>query len=383
MIINNNTIQIIKNYLYTISVALSLALFFFSNDTKLGLGKVFFVPTAFALFFRIFRFKKIEFVDIILFLFVFFGIFPYAIYGSLEVKFIELPIIRLLLGIICFRGIKDISIKFLIKFLSIITPIVLIIHYVFSDLSEYRYGGFYGDPNYLAVGFQLLIIINLLSINIFKNKLFKILCIINIIGITPLILFGLSRAGTFTMVLIFIFYWVFLYKNGKKSFYISLGIIIIILTGFSSFLQSIFAERIESLLGRFSVVQGDIRGEINRIGLQAFFSDNSFYLFGLGYGNSDPIPFYQITHYVNEFRIHNTYISVIVEQGFVGLIFFIILLFYCGKKILFSKNKYKIIKIGLFVSLLVNIYSIFCLSFLPFWFAFFFLINDWESIDGM
>lgn len=74
----------------------------------------------------------------------------------------------------------------------------------------------------------------------------------------------------------------FLYFFGYYNYYFN---------RFSSFLQSVFAERIESLLGRFSVVQGDIRGEINRIGLQTFSQIILFYLFGLGYGNSDPIPF--------------------------------------------------------------------------------------------
>ena len=52
-----------------------------------------------------------------------------------------------------------------------------------------------------------------------------------------------------------------------------------------------------------------------------------------------------------------------------------------AKKILFNRSKFKVIKIGLFFAMLINLYSVFCFSFLSFWVTFFFLFNDWSDLE--
>lgn len=380
MIIRKENIINFKQNIYTFCVVLAFSLFFFSNDNTLGLGKLFFIPTAFSLIFSFFITKKIGKSEILLLLFVLFATVPYAVYGTLDVEIIESPITRLILGILSFIGIKDIGIKKLIKWLTIVTPFILIIHYLYSDLSEYRYGGFYGDPNYLAISFQFLIICNLLTMIVYSNKTYKILGTINILGILPLIIFGLSRAGTATTILILLFYFFYLFRRGNKSIYVFIAIGILLLFLFASNLQVLFGERIDSLMERLNDLQDDVRNKINKIALDAFIEDERNIFFGFGYGNTETEKFLEITGYSNH-RVHNSYLCVLVEQGFIGLSLLFGILYILIKKIIFSKNKFKIIKIGLLLTMLINLYSVFCFSFLGFWVTYFFLLNDWEDLE--
>lgn len=380
MRINNQNLKLFKSDIYTLSVVFSFSLYFFSNDTTLGLGKLFFIPTALSLVFSFFVLKTIGRLEFLLFLFVFMGTLPYIAYGTVDSQFLELPLTRLVLGILSFIGLKDIGLKKLIKWLTLITPIILLIHYFYSDLSEYRYGGFYGDPNYLAISFQFLIVINLLALNIFHNKFLKILSILNIVAIFPLILFGLSRAGITTTILVLLFYWFYLLKGGNKKSYVYLGILLLILIGFSGYIQVMFEERIESLMGRLDELQSDVRNEINRIALKAFFSHDSNFFLGFGYGNTETDKFLEITG-IDNHRVHNSYICTLVEQGVIGLGILISMILLLAKKILFNKSKFKIIKIGLFFAMLINLYSVFCFSFLSFWVTFFFLFNSWKDLE--
>lgn len=380
MIINNQNLKLFKSDIYTLSVVFSFSLYFFSNDTTLGLGKLFFIPTALSLVFNFFVLKTIGRLEFLLFLFIFMGALPYTAYGTVDSQFLELPLTRLVLGILSFIGLKEIGLKKLIKWLTLITPMILFIHYFYSDLSEYRYGGFYGDPNYLAISFQFLIVINLLALNIFHNKFLKILTIVNIFAIFPLILFGLSRAGMATTVLVLLFYWFYLLKVGNKKSYIYLGILLLILIGFSGYIQVMFEERIDSLIGRLDELQSDVRNEINRIALEAFFSHDYNFFLGFGYGNTETDKFLEITG-IDNHRVHNSYICTLVEQGIIGLGILMSMILLLAKKILFNRSKFKVIKIGLFFAMLINLYSVFCFSFLSFWVTFFFLFNDWSDLE--
>lgn len=360
---------------------MAFSLFFFSNDTRLGLGKLFFIPTALAFGTSFFVVKKIGVLEFLFFLFVFFGSIPYIYYGTLDVQFSELPITRLVFGVLSCIALKQIPIKKIVKWLTLLTPFIVILHYLFSDLSEYRYGGFYGDPNYLAICFQILIVSSLLSINFFENKYIKFLGIINILSILPLILFGLSRAGIVTTIFILIFYFIFLIKNGNKSIYIYITLGILLLSIFSNKLISLFSNRIDDLFGRLNDLGGDVRNEINRIALEAFFTNENNIFFGFGIGNTETEKFLEITKY-NNFRVHNSFIAVLVEQGIIGLLLIIFILSVLCYKILKSNNNLKIFRLGIFFTMLINLYSIYCFSFLGFWVMFFFLLNPWDDLKN-
>ena len=124
MIINNQNLKLFKSDIYTLSVVFSFSLYFFSNDTTLGLGKLFFIPTALSLVFNFFVLKTIGRLEFLLFLFIFMGALPYTAYGTVDSQFLELPLTRLVLGILSFIGLKEIGLKKLIK-LSIESSLML------------------------------------------------------------------------------------------------------------------------------------------------------------------------------------------------------------------------------------------------------------------
>lgn len=368
-----------KKNAYSFFIIVAFSLFFFANDTSFGLGKLFFIPLAGSLAASLFLIKKIGLIEILLFLFCVCGTIPYLYYGTQDASFIELPITRLALGTLSCIAIKEVSILKMVKWLTFLTPAIIAIHYLFSDLNEYRYGGFYGDPNYLAICFQVLILCSLLSICIYSNKFIRLLSILNILSILPLILFGLSRAGMATTIIILISYFIYLLKNGSNSKYIYIIIGILIAAFFAENIINMFSNNIDDLFLRLNDLSDDVRGDIDKMALEEFLIKQSDFYFGFGNGNTETEKFLEITRRTN-IRVHDSYVAVLVEQGVVGFFLLIIILGSLGYKIYKSKNSFKIIKIGAYFALLINLYSVYCFAFFGFWVIFFFLLNPWHDI---
>jgi O-antigen ligase len=143
----------------------------------------------------------------------------------------------------------------------------------------------------------------------------------------------------------------------------------------------LFSNRIDDLFGRLNDLGGDVRNEINRIALEAFFTNENNIFFGFGIGNTETEKFLEITKY-NNFRVHNSFIAVLVEQGIIGLLLIIFILSVLCYKILKSNNNLKIFRLGIFFTMLINLYSIYCFSFLGFWVMFFFLLNPWDDLKN-
>ena len=230
--------------LYEYSIILSLALFFFANDDIIGLGGFFYIPTIIAFVTGFFIKTKLSKIDYVFFIFLFFSFLSTIIYYNSSVSVIMQPITRLFIGYFSFRHIRILDLKKIISIFSWLSFIILIAHYVFSDLNQYRYGGFYGDPNYLAMSFSIIMVMNMMNIHICSSYILRIISIINIILIIPLIIFGISRAGIVSVCIILIFYLIFLLKT-RRNYGILLSIILFLFSG--SFFN-LFAENINNII---------------------------------------------------------------------------------------------------------------------------------------
>ena len=94
-----------------------------------------------------------------------------------------------------------------------------------------------------------------------------------------------------------------------------------------------------------------------------------YLLFGIGYSQSLNAH-RKFDEYYHEGRAHNTYMSVLLEQGIVGFVLFLSFLISIGKTVFknrrFKDGNYRMI---LFFMILFFIFTIYSLPFLPFWFA--------------
>jgi O-antigen ligase len=370
--------KIQKRYLdtlYIYSVVITLMLFFFSNDENLGLGKIFIIPCAFSFILSFFLKNRLSKIDKWLLVFFIVTLISVFLYYDSSVPFFERSTVRMIVAFISFKDIKNYKARRFFIPVLIFSPIVIFLHYRFSDLSLYRYGGFYDDPNYLAVVFEILILICLLSAFYFKSLFVKVLASSCVVSILPLILAGLSRGGAATTVILLLGFAVELFKRNRK-----LGIVIVSLVIFLSASFSIFySDRIGELMGRFQVLeQSNLRNQIDTFALKAFLPDKADFIFGIGQSNTSPHNFYKILGKYTIYRVHDTYVSILIEEGILGaLVFFYVLILFV-KKVIKQKN-HAILRTCMLISVLINFYSVYCLSFLGFWWIFFYLQSDWDD----
>jgi len=383
-----NKKQIYLNRFYALSVTMALALLFFANaetigdiedyHINIGIGKSFYIPCgiAFITSFFLERHPKDRF-DTYLNIFTILTIVSAIIMPKEDMPILNQPITRFLGGVLCFRGIRDIPIKILIQYITYISPIIILLHFILVNPFEiYRFSGFYGDPNYLAIAFNLIITSCYLYITRYGNPIINCGAIISILGALLLILLGISRGGILATCvnLIYILYDLSL-RNKKASI-----LIICLAIASSGSLAMLFSEQIDNVVSRFSgerdsdVGAAQSRGHEIISGINILRCHPEMTFFGIGIGNSAKAhTTYRYAGYYSSVRIHNTPISILVEQGILSLLCFISV-FLVRIKILLLKKSYA--SLGLLLGTVIALNTVATLAFMPFWIILFYIAND-------
>ena len=359
---------------YTFFVVLSLVMYIFGHSTEFGKlpfpDKLFYIPCAISLVLAAFNkdYWKFDRTDWYFIVFYLISLFYSAIFIQLEPE----DTITCAIGYLVFRYMSKIRLKKALLLLASFAPIVVAIHYLFSSPLAlgvgYRYGGFQGDPNCFSFAMNLVIYACGFAINYSKNKLLIILSVLSIIGSIPLILAAASRAGVIIMVaLVAYIFWDTIKKNRLLSVVImgfALAMVLVMMPRVRTQIQTV-TQRFEDTSENGS----DYRIEEFQIVPTLLLSHPEYLMFGIGYSQS--LNAHQnFDEYYHEGRAHNTYMSVLLEQGIVGFVLFMAFIISIGRTVFknrrFRDGNYRMI---LFFMILFFIFTIYSLPFLPFWFA--------------
>jgi hypothetical protein len=141
------------------------------------------------------------------------------------------------------------------------------------------------------------------------------------------------------------------------------------------YLYNTFSLEFQLLIDRFTNSEGGVsthtRAEQVLAGLNVIEHNLSLLIFGVGTGATSDVNWfsqYILINSLNEvMRIHNTFMSLLVENGFAGLSVYILLHLTILKKIIKSKNQYQYSLIGYLIGAVLYSQFAYILYFFPYW----------------
>lgn len=383
---NKNTIENI----YIIAVITAFSLLFFSNADQMegiqtipiisSLNKAFYLPCGIALLCSIFMEKpKLDKIGYSINVLLFFLILACLIHPPYTFSILSWSLTRIIFGILCFKDIRHISLKKFVTILTYFSPFIVFAHYYFVDpfsYGLYRFGGFYGDANYLALAFNFLILCSYYAIKINENIITKIAGIITILGSIPLIMLGISRGGIIGMVLLIVGIMYDISRTNKSA------TVIILFTFILSYgtLRTIFSDEIRNIEIRFSGenVSDEYSTKIRIYQIEGIFTvfNNRPGLIPFGIGTENGLIAYEMygnDGYYSRHVIHNTFFKVLFEAGIFAFITYLYLLF-CALMVIIRQRAF--LHIAFFLSLIITASTVPCIAFMPYWIAFFFITSN-------
>lgn len=372
--------------LYCVSVVFAFTLLFFANSEELGLGKVFYIPCLTALLISPYLPKVNSRFNMILNLYALLTLISVFINPISNEPILSMGVVRFLFGILCFRKIQVVNPKIIVNLLAIISPIIVALHFlIINPFKIYRFAGFYGDPNYLAISFIIIILISILYIEIGTYRIFKISCVFSILGSIVLIILGISRAGIIGLGAFLFFYFLYLiiYKKKIAVFIFALSFIL------SGTVLTFFSDNIDNVVYRFSAANpGDKSAALSRFeeidsGLNIIRSSPVNLLFGIGLGNTGTAKIdYSFYGYYNKHGIHNSFVKVLIEQGVFSFVLFCYMFFLLYRKIWKGDSIYKLIFLGFLLAVTIISATVAVTYFLPFFVFLFFLGSNINKITN-
>lgn len=239
-----------------------------------------------------------------------------------------------------------------------------------------RYQGTFQDPNYIVILFLLFIATSIYYIDRRRNimKLFSFYLVV-VYFIAIFVTF--SRSGYLASV-IFLITFLLLSKNRAKVF----SLFLIVCFVFSIFIlnqKELFEKVLRFLEWRF-FSESEITGGMSRVyetkaGFNFFVSEFPLSLAGMGIGSSEITDFFS-KYYDNAAvihpRIHNTFASILFEQGILSFIIFFIILVKNFNLLIKNKEVYRYF-MPLYLATLVSSLFIWNLYYLPFYIAIFYI----------
>lgn len=381
---------------YVLCVIVAFGLLFFANAeaqetpdgtvVELGIGKLFYIPCILSFMFSLLLNSQTDAVDNgiiketnpILYGMILTCIFSVIFNLPQNINTMAVSALKFIAAIVCFKDLRIISPTLFIKYLTVVSPIIILPHYFLTNPFAYgtmRYGGFYGDPNFLAIALNFLITICYLGHKLTGNILIKIVSVISIIGAIPLVLFGVSRAGIAGLTLVLFFIMRDLYKGRPKIF----SLVLIILLFSMRPIISQFGETFDFISTRFSnETESDAGGayarvEVMRGVLKVFCNRPEYIPFGIGPGNTmAKIQEYRLFGYDFAGAVHNTFFLVLYEMGLFCMLLYT-WLYYVALRNLFQYKSYLLF--GLLLSTAFCLATLPGIPFMPAWVLLFFLLN--------
>jgi len=364
----------INDKLYIIFAIFSLVMYVFGHSTEWGQlpfpDKLFYVPSAITLIIAVNSPKYWKFTKADK-LFIAFWIIAFVTTVVTEEINLE-TIFNSLIGFLIFRHLVNVDYKVVIELLLYVCPIVVAIHYLYSNpllvKLGYRYGGFQGDPNCFSFAINVFVFGCGYMLSHGQKVWQKLLALACILSILPLIFSAASRANIAITALILLASSMNILKRNKSLAFI---ILILIIIGGGRYLSR-FNTQVETVSGRFEATEGgsEYRTQEFSIVASLLLAHPQYILFGIGYDESFHAHARFPQEYYHKGRAHNTYMSILLEEGIVGFILFMCFFYQKGKIVWNNRQqpdgKYKLV---MFFCLLFFFYTIYCLPFLPFWFA--------------
>lgn len=386
--LKSNILKFDIEHIYIYSVVLAFGLLFFANAdqqvapdgtvVELGIGKLFYVPCAIALICSQFLVKKKDKLDKKLRWLIIIAISTSIIHPPNNLNFLTWTLTRFIFAILCFKDIRNINPILFAKCVVIASPLIVFPHYILTDplsYGDWRYGGFYGDANFLALALNIIIVLCYITFMKTDNKLLKIICIASTLGSIPLIMAGMSRGGIIGLLIILFFILRSLQRTNKKLFFF---IIIIGVLSIGSF-TSKFGDLIDRIEYRFSGEsssdQGGARARLESIESVCNVMIDCPYLIptGIGLGNTmHDIEKYRQHGYYSRFVVHNTYFSLFYEAGLIVLLLYLSIYLYIFKNLYAVKNY---LLLGIIFSGTLSLFTLPGVSFMPGWIMLFLLSN--------
>lgn len=284
----------------------------------------------------------------------------------------------------CF-GLAVVGTEKMLKWLSIFIPITLLILLASSITApQYRFQGFYHDPNYLCTTlFAFLFVSSLIFVKT-DSKPLKIIQVISIVIIYYLLLLTLSRTGFLCGVLFLLL--VALLNRRKLSFkhIILVPIVILVAYSYSSeYVNESLSNLYERSYGEKSNIEsGSETRSLLSIQNIIFILDNPQYIpLGLGTGGVKPFGASQIPGLLNyrksDGQDHNSWTSCFSEHGLIAFIFYFLIYVQIFKGLKSrKKSSIKYIAFSTFLSIVLFSFSIYENTYLPYWWLMLFLNNS-------
>lgn len=382
--------KIKAEHIYIVSVVAALGLLLFANSDslintpdeaiqKLGIGKLFYYPCAVALITSFFiPFKKDVFSSLLLGILICTCVSA-IIHPPIGDNVMAWGLTRFVFAILCFRNVANVNPHHIAKCMAIASPLIIVPHYIFSNPFEYglyRYGGFYGDANFLSFTLLFLIFMCVIAYRTESNNLLKIMYAVTSIFAVPLIFLGRSRSGLISLIVLLIY---ILFSIGKKNKW-KMIVTFALCFGCVLYLYKMFNDSFLYAFERFdSESTTDVISAENRIDqiesvFNVLFSRPDLIPFGIGVGNTlQTLNEYSNYGYYNTQEVHNTFVLFLYEAGmFVALLY--ICIYIRIIKLIWQNKDYLLA--SLIFALIVTQMTLPGIAFMPGWVAVFFLCNS-------
>lgn len=374
--------------IYTLSVVLAFALLFFANAdlqeapdgtvVRLGIGKAFYYPCGLALACSFFMHRANDKMNRALNWLIGLALASTLFNMPSTFNVLEWTVTRFVMAILCFRDIRIIDPKRLILYITYAAPFIIIPHYILTkpfEYGAYRYAGFYGDPNFLAIALNFVITMCYLSFKQNSKFTIRAFAVVSIIGAIPLILVGVSRGGILGLVIVLFFIVRDIYKFSKFRFVI----LVVVLWVFSGPTKVRMSDTFDFIETRFSnESSSDANGAMARIEgvencINVFMNHPISIPLGIGPGQTmAKLDEYRQYGYKSSFMIHNTYFGLLYEMGIIAFFFYISLYWYAFQNVRVSHSN---LLIGLLVSDAFCLFTLPGMCFMPSWILLFFVAN--------
>lgn len=291
--------------------------------------------------------------------------------------------INLLIVTLCCYGVSIANIETILKCLCILIPAdLLVLVYIAISEPTYRFQGLYNDPNYLCTTLLVFLFICIQGYLRFQNKIIKATFIVSISIIVFLILITLSRTGMACTILILCVTSInFIRKHLLKFVFIAFIAIAAVNYYASDFINTEFSLIYERVFEASDNLEsaGEHRSELSKQNLRYIADNPQFIFWGLGPGTTDGEVAKQIpnlsSYRGNYSRDHNTWTSCVSEYGIIAFVFFLLIVLGTLKALFRNEGLLKYASIGFCISLLIFSFSIWQMTYLPFWWGLFLLNN--------
>lgn len=235
-------------------------------------------------------------------------------------------------------------------------------------VSQYRFGAFGTDPNYLSV-YVVMGMASLLTVSFYSKITFKEIILIFLLSIIELL--TISKMGILSMMIVYLGFLIILILRGQLlkigTIVIKiLPIVFIVLIYFGNVLILLWDKFINRFYGIKSISELNHltsgRSDIFIFYLNNFFDNFISFLYGRGV---DYFSYYK--NFGASYVAHNTYFDFILSWGILGVFIFILICYFCLRDIISFRFKKNINFLPLLV-LSIMLISLSCMSSDMFWY---------------